>query len=101
MSNSQIPLLPSDSHDQTSPVGADYSDEDLRFARNVRLAKGMLEAGVSEDQVSRILFSYPPDLIEAQLEWLPHRKAKKKASMLVASIERNYEPPAALYEQAD
>lgn len=96
----QLPLL----RVEESPIGDaphPYSEDDLRFARSVRLAKAMLEIGVSEDQVTRLLTSYPHDLIEAQLEWLPHRKAKKKASMLVSSIVRNYEPPTALYEEAE
>ena len=61
--------------------------------RMVRLAAHLMYLGVSGRHVSRLL-SHPLDFIEQQIAWLPYRNARKKASMIVAAIENNYEAPA-------
>ncbi len=60
----------------------------------VRLAVEMRQLGVKPSHVRRILMNYDLDDIEAQLRFLPYRKFRNKASMLVASIDQSFEEPA-------
>ena len=56
--------------------------------RMIRLAVQLQVHGVSSQLLSELL-SYDLDLIEQQLIWLPARKARKKASMIVSAIRYN------------
>jgi len=62
--------------------------------RMVRLARCLLAVGVAGLQVEQLLANFDLDLIERQLRWLPARKARKRASIIVASIQNDYEEPA-------
>lgn len=60
----------------------------------VRLA----ECGVAPDQIAKLVSERPLELIRKQLDWLPYRKAKKPAALIVAAIERDFEAPAELMD---
>jgi hypothetical protein len=57
------------------------------------LALRLEEAGLYPDQVDRLLSEYPEDRIKRQLDWLPVRKARVPAAMLVRAIEGDWGPP--------
>jgi len=56
----------------------------------VRLA----ECGVSHDQIVRLVQDHSISRIRKQLDWLPLRRAKKPAALIVAAIEKDYDAPA-------
>lgn len=68
-------------------------ESESRNERMVRLAGRLLQIGVSGHQVRRLLL-HDLDKVERQLDWLPYRSARKKASLIVAAIEQDYEAPA-------
>jgi hypothetical protein len=75
---------------QPSPATGQETSRD----RLVRLAIALQRLGVSSQQVQQILSTTSPDQIEQQLIWFPARKARKKASLIVAAIRDGYEKPA-------
>jgi len=50
-------------------------------------------AGLLREQIDLLITQYPPERIERQLAWLPHRRAKSPARFLMAAIEDDYDPP--------
>lgn len=64
--------------------------------RAVRLAGRMLELGLTQEAVVEML-SYPLEVVEAQLDWLPYRKAKRRGAFLIGAIRRNYSAPKEFY----
>lgn len=66
--------------------------------RRVRLIVALRKMGVSERVCGDLVFAFPLDHIEQQIEWLPFRRAKRKSSLIVAAIKGDYERPAALEE---
>lgn len=58
--------------------------------------KSLENHGVSRFDADRLLTSFSLDSIERQIEWLPLRKAKNPARLLVAAIENDYDPPGTL-----
>lgn|GEM_PF-3846536 len=56
--------------------------------------------GVSESEIIRLVSSYPLERIQRQLRWLALRKVWKAAAFIVAAIIGDYDPPAAMYEEA-
>lgn len=64
-----------------------------RNNRMVRLAGRLMQVGVSNSQIQKLLL-FDLDLVERQLDWLPFRSARKRASLIVAAIEKDYEAPA-------
>lgn len=67
--------------------------DETRQDRMVRLAARLMQFGVSERQILRLL-TFDLDRIERQLNWLPYRQARKRASLIVSAIEEDYEAPA-------
>ena len=61
--------------------------------RAVQIAVRLLKLGVSNSGVQELLVNYPYDLIERQLDFLPHRKAKRPEALIMEAIRRNYSPP--------
>jgi hypothetical protein len=57
------------------------------------LALRLRDTGLYPDQVDRLLSSYPEDRIIRQLDWLPARKARVPAAMLVRAVEGDWGPP--------
>jgi hypothetical protein len=56
----------------------------------------LVEAGLSHHKAAEIVRRFDQDRIYRQLHWLPYRNAKVPASLLVAAIEQDYEPPSLL-----
>lgn len=65
--------------------------------RMARLALELLRLDVSVT-VTRELLCYDLDVVERQLEWLPYRNVRKKASFIVSAIREDYEAPSILPE---
>jgi hypothetical protein len=55
----------------------------------------LVGAGVTPRVADELLDRYSEEQINRQLEWLPYRKAKNPARLLVAAIEGDYEQPIA------
>lgn len=71
-------------------------------AQEVEDVKRRLTAlGVSADQVTRLLMTHDTAKIDRQLDWLPYRKAKKPAALIVVAIDRDFDAPAALIGDDD
>jgi hypothetical protein len=49
--------------------------------------------GVPRDDADRLVREHPLEDVVAQLDWLPYRRAKNPARLIVAAIENGYEPP--------
>lgn len=82
-----LPLF-QDSQSDLTPLGGE-----TRRDRMVRLAGRLIQLGVSSSQIQKLLL-HDLDLVERQLDWLPFRSARKRASLIVAAIEHDYEAPA-------
>ena len=61
--------------------------------RYVRLCARLMQLRVSNRQITGLM-AHGLDRVEQQLNWLPYRNARKKASLIVAAIEQDYEAPA-------
>jgi hypothetical protein len=53
----------------------------------------LLAYGIVPEQADLLLTHYNTDRISRQVAWLPYRKAKNPASLLIAAIESDYEEP--------
>lgn len=65
--------------------------------RATKIAYDLLKIGVSHAGVQELLVNYSYDLIERQLAFLPHRKAKRPEAFIMEAIRRNYSPPKELF----
>ena len=56
--------------------------------------EGRLAAvGLYPDQIDRLMGQYPPEQIRRQLEWLPARRARTPAALLIRAVEGDWGPP--------
>lgn len=69
----------------------------MSMEKKVQLASELHLLGVSKDGVIELLWKYPLEQIEAQLKYLPYRKAKRPEAMIFESIRKNYSPPKEFY----
>ena len=53
--------------------------------------------GVSQAGTVELISQYPIEAIEAQLDWLPYRKAKRPGAFIVEAIRNSYSPPKELF----
>lgn len=81
-------INPSSLESHSSPLTNEQSTEHLR--------QRLFRVGLMKDEVDFLLSSFPQDMIEDQLEWLPYRRAKSPARYLMAAIEGNYDEPFAI-----
>jgi hypothetical protein len=65
------------------------SEEEARLLLRRRLT----DTGLTGEQADRLLDAFPSESIEQQLGWLPYRRARNPAGLLLAAIEGNYEAP--------
>jgi hypothetical protein len=65
--------------------------------RLVKIAIELQLLGVSGIGVADLLTNYPPEQIEAQLRYLPFRKARRKEALIIDAIRNNYSPPKEFY----
>ncbi len=63
------------------------------MTRPNQIALQMHSLGVSRKAIIDILSIYPYDQIEAQLEYLPFRKARRPEAFIVDAIRYNYSAP--------
>lgn len=61
-----------------------------------RLRHDLASWGIPSDLVERLLADYGAERIRQQLDWLPYRKAAVPGRLLVAAIQKDYAPPAAI-----
>lgn len=65
--------------------------------KKIELAKRLHLVGVSKEGVIELLWKFPLERIEAQLEYLQYRKAKRPEAMIIESIRKDYTPPKEFY----
>lgn len=65
--------------------------------RKTELAVQLYRLGVSRDGVIDLLTQYTEEEIQRQLDYLPHRKAKRKEAFIVEAIRKGYSPPKEFY----
>lgn len=58
----------------------------------------LLQAGLQIEQAEALLVGYDTVRIRRQLMWLPHRRAKNPAGMLLAAVKDDYEAPPGLWK---
>lgn len=61
------------------------------------IAMRLHQLGVSRKAVLDLINLYPWDIIEQQLDWLPHRKARRPEAFVVDAIRHNYSAPKEIY----
>lgn len=67
-------------------------DEPLLNPRD-QLVLELVEVGIGLRKAGSLVNQYPMELIRRQLDWLPLRAARRPASLLIAAIEQDYDPP--------
>ena len=67
------------------------------LTKKTLLAVELQKIGVSQDGVYQLLANYPEEVIEAQLRYLPHRRAKRPEAFIVEAIRNNYSAPKEMY----
>lgn len=60
----------------------------------------LLQAGLQVEQAESLVASYDTVRIRRQLMWLPQRRAKNPAGMLLAAVKDNYEAPPGLWRSS-
>ena len=54
----------------------------------------LVQVGVGLRKAQNLVSHYPAELIRRQLRWLPHRSPRRPASLLISSIENDFDKPA-------
>lgn len=70
------------------------SPDDATLSERDQLVLELVHYGISLRKAESLVNSFPEDLIRKQLRWLPLRAARRPASLLIASIEHDYDAPA-------
>jgi hypothetical protein len=83
-------VLSPESQPTTKPPSA---PPEPSVAANGRVVGVLLKFGVSEPKAKAIAAKYPSELIDKQIAWLPGRKARNPAAVLVKSIESDWAEP--------
>jgi hypothetical protein len=68
--------------------------DDAPLSERDQIVLEMVQVGISLRKAESLLSKHPEDLIRKQLQWLPLRAARRPASLLIASVEHDYEAPA-------
>lgn len=69
------------------------SPDDAVLTDAEELTLDLVRIGIGLRKAQNLVERYPHDRIAQQLEWLPLRAARRPASLLIAAIENNYDPP--------
>lgn len=69
----------------------------MSLDKQTDLAVSLMRLGVSQEVVVDLLVQHPLDQIEAQLQYLPYRRAKRKEAFIVEAIRKNYSPPKEMH----
>lgn len=78
---------------EVTPPKRRLSPDDAVLSDSEELILDLVRIGVGLRKAQNLVDRYPADLIVRQLEWLPLRAARRPASLLIAAIEHNYDPP--------
>lgn len=78
---------------ESTPRKRRLSPDDAQLTDAEELVLDLVRVGVGLRKAQSLVDRYPADLIVRQLEWLPLRAARRPASLLIAAIEHNYDPP--------
>ena len=70
------------------------TSDELPLTVREELVLSIVELGVSLRKAEYLVNRYPESRIRRQLAWLPKRGARRPASLLIASIERDFDAPA-------
>lgn len=90
---SQAVLVPQPLAQGAAPL----SEEELEAMRERGEVRQMLlQAGLQDEQADALLSGYDLVRIRRQLMWLPYRRAKNPAGMLLAAVKDDYEAPPAM-----
>lgn len=54
----------------------------------------LVHVGVGLRKAQSLIDRFPAERIQRQLRWLAQRSPRKPASLLIAAIEEDYDPPA-------
>ncbi len=82
-------LLP----DPPAKRGRRLSPDDAVLTDAEELILELVHVGVGLRKAQSLVDRYPANQIGQQLEWLPLRAPRRPASLLIAAIENNYDPP--------
>lgn len=72
----------------------DASPDEVQLSERDQLVLELVEQGVGLRKAESLVDSFPWKKVRRQLKWLPYRSARRPASLLIASIERDYGAPA-------
>jgi hypothetical protein len=89
LAGATLPEIVVDDRDRLPPDAAAASSPRSSSGVSLRLE----EAGLYADQVERLLAEYPEERIRRQLDWLPARKARVPAALLLRAVEGDWGPP--------
>jgi hypothetical protein len=68
--------------------------DDAPLTERDQLVLELVQVGISLRKAENLVGKHSEALIRKQLDWLPLRAARRPASLLIASIERDFEAPA-------
>jgi len=68
--------------------------DEVRLVERDELILSLVEKGISLRKAEHLVNKYPSSRIRRQLAWLPKRNPRRPASLLIASIERDFDAPA-------
>ena len=87
--------LPDERHNSPQSAIDPLSEEQSTQYLRQRLCR----IGLLKEEVDTLMSSFPREMIEVQLEWLPYRHAKNPARYLLAAIQGDYDEPFSLRVQ--
>jgi hypothetical protein len=79
--------------------GKRLTPDEVVLSDRDRLVLDLVEEGVGLRKARNLVDHYPEERIRKQLRWLPLRSARRPASLLIASIERDYDAPVYAEEE--
>lgn len=68
--------------------------DEVPLSERDQLVLELVEIGVSIRKAENLVRRNSAVKIRQQLDWLPHRSARRPASMIIAAIENDYDEPA-------
>lgn len=72
------------------------SPDDAQLTDKEELVLELVHVGVGLRKAESLVNHFSAERIRRQLKWLPHRAARRPASMIIAAIENDYDEPAYL-----
>jgi len=69
----------------------------MSYERATTVAIQLMKLGVSQAGVAELLGRNSLEVIEAQLSYLPYRKARRPEAFIIEAVRNNFSPPRELY----